>query len=363
MDILKPGTGFMEVLEVECVKNEPVWESSLSEYAPLEDLYADHKVKQELVIVKIENGETSEEGLRNCNCKDTALPSVAINKVKHNLSQKDLFQVQNCFVKIQRMILHKEHLKNCDINKPHKCEVCRKQFKIKSQLINHERTHTGEKPYSCSICSRAFSELSNLRKHERSHTGERPFSCKICKRRFAMKCNLLDHIRTHTKERPYSCNFCFNQFRDFTTFTRHKLTHTKDKQFTCDICNHQFTRKYRLINHIHNHSAKKKYACEICSKQFEKKCNLKAHEKQHKENYLCEICDKQFSQIFALKRHLLSHMAVPALGRKERQVSESAEIRPTLFAGGVGDRRTTSRSPNARSVVIPRRSSDLTTGQ
>ncbi|XP_073951898.1 uncharacterized protein [Choristoneura fumiferana] len=185
MDILKPGTGFMEVLEVECVKNEPVWESSLSEYAPLEDLYADHKVKQELVIgpellqqvqqvaapvievtVKIENGETSEEGLRNCNCKDTALPSVAINKVKHNLSQKDLFQVQNCFVKIQRMILHKEQ---------YICKTCGKTFSRRSIFTYHMRRHLKIKTARKEICNAA----TNIMKQARIHVNKNNTSLKI----------------------------------------------------------------------------------------------------------------------------------------------------------------------------------------
>lgn len=41
----------MELLEVEYIKCEPVWESSLSEseYSPPEDHYPDQKVKQEFV--------------------------------------------------------------------------------------------------------------------------------------------------------------------------------------------------------------------------------------------------------------------------------------------------------------------------
>lgn len=272
--------------------------------------------------MEIESGDIYTEELRNCNVDPdtgviTVLPTktylrpIGVDTVKHCLSQKDLYKVQNCFVKIERMTLHKEQyicktcgktfsrrssctyhmrrhvkketttekkiatvttnttkqtrirvsknntgLKNREKVKRHVCEFCGKLFRIKSQLKNHERTHTGERPYTCGVCNRAFSERSNLRKHERAHTGERPFSCQVCKRQFAVKSNLLNHILIHTKEKPHSCDVCFKRFRCFSTFTRHKLLHSKDKQFTCNDCGHQFTRKHRLIEHILAHNTK-----------------------------------------------------------------------------------------------------------
>ena len=61
------------------------------------------------------------------------------------------------------------------VKSENECLVCSKNFKCKSQLIIHERTHTGEKPYDCIVCEKRFSSKSNLFTHERTHTGEKPY--------------------------------------------------------------------------------------------------------------------------------------------------------------------------------------------
>uniref|UniRef100_A0A8C1N1N4 Si:ch211-89o9.6 n=1 Tax=Cyprinus carpio TaxID=7962 RepID=A0A8C1N1N4_CYPCA len=77
--------------------------------------------------------------------------------------------------------------------KSYVCKYCGKAFPGLSNIVAHQRVHTGERPFKCDTCGKLFTEAGNLKKHQRVHTGEKPFICPRCGKRFAWICNLKTH--------------------------------------------------------------------------------------------------------------------------------------------------------------------------
>jgi len=49
------------------------------------------------------------------------------------------------------------------------CVTCGKNFKKPSDLLRHVRIHTGEKPFRCEMCNREFTVKSTLDSHRKTH--------------------------------------------------------------------------------------------------------------------------------------------------------------------------------------------------
>ena len=61
-----------------------------------------------------------------------------------------------------------------------------------------------------------------------THTKERPNECDICKKKFSQKNNLVDHFRIHLGEKPYGCAECGKWFTSSSNRTRHIRTYHKE---------------------------------------------------------------------------------------------------------------------------------------
>ncbi|KAM8788773.1 zinc finger and SCAN domain-containing protein 5A-like [Rhynchonycteris naso] len=136
---------------------------------------------------------------------------------------------------------------------PHECSDCRKIFHCKSQLIIHQRSHTGERPFQCKSCHKSFIQSSDLRVHQRIHTGEKPYRCRLCPKMFTHDSTRRGHERVHSQEKPFECDVCHKWFSHRGNLNVHLRIHTGARPYLCLECNKTFRQLGTFKRHQQTH--------------------------------------------------------------------------------------------------------------
>jgi len=139
--------------------------------------------------------------------------------------------------------------------------------------------------YLCHICSKPFTSKQTLNMHVNYvHSTDRPFSCTMCTKSYKIKSELTQHEMTHSDHYNYSCETCGKQFRGKVNLRMHMKTHLSDdeKKHVCSMCGHRFARLQHLRNHLTTHSSVGTFPCEICGAKSKTMDALRQHKKSHR---------------------------------------------------------------------------------
>lgn len=174
------------------------------------------------------------------------------------------------FKKISSYTMHlKTHISPNSPENPHICEICGRAFAIKWQLSVHQKRH-GQKSFVCSHpdCTWKFYYESELVSHQRTHTGEKPYLCHNCGYAAATKTRLVRHNRTHTGERNHHCEYCTYKASNTTHLRRHMRIHIGSKPYLCPYCPYACNTHENIRKHIlktAKHAGLKIYPCRFCN--------------------------------------------------------------------------------------------------
>ncbi|NWT01861.1 ZN783 protein, partial [Mionectes macconnelli] len=166
----------------------------------------------------------------------------------------------------------------------HPCTECGKRFRLKINLIIHQRSHAKEGPYECPVCEIGFTNKRHLDLHRSIHIKDRAFGAKVwgnvhpelrvrprrdlCGGAHGLGNGIhaggawlgqpkeepdaggLSGTRTARPPNPkLKCIYCKKVLSCSVSLQRHLRTHTRERPHCCSSCNKCFTRRTHLLRH------------------------------------------------------------------------------------------------------------------
>ncbi|KAF6033279.1 hypothetical protein EB796_008412 [Bugula neritina] len=103
-----------------------------------------------------------------------------------------------------------------------------------------------EKYYQCNQCDYEFRRKSALTQHMKSHTSNK--SCSECGHRFCTEHVLSNHISIHKDEKSFQCSRCDYKCNQKSSLAKHMLTHTGENLINVPDVTINVTKNPALLN-------------------------------------------------------------------------------------------------------------------
>ncbi|XP_053963061.1 uncharacterized protein LOC128866388 isoform X2 [Anastrepha ludens] len=161
-----------------------------------------------------------------------------------------LFKCDICHCNYKSSELLKHHMKR-HTARIFRCSHCPKSYINRSELRSHQLSHTGEKPHKCDMCPKQFRYPHHLKRHaDVVHLGKRA-RCPVesCGRVFTTQAQLKIHSWIHDGNEPYRCKYCRHSFKKRESLRKHTR-----RIHQCDLTEEEIAEIYRQsVGHTNPH--------------------------------------------------------------------------------------------------------------
>ncbi|NWX43158.1 ZN783 protein, partial [Steatornis caripensis] len=180
----------------------------------------------------------------------------------------------------------------------HPCTECGKRFRLKINLIIHQRSHAKDGPYECTVCEISFTDKRHLDLHQSIHIKDRAFGAKVWG-------NVHPELRIRPRRKlceafcggahslgngTYSGGTWLGQAKEeldrgslsSACFSRQQTPKSRRKSvLKCSHCKKILSCTFSLQQHLQTHLQNRPYCCAACKKCFTRRTHLSRHEKIH----------------------------------------------------------------------------------
>ncbi|KAK3599081.1 hypothetical protein CHS0354_024408 [Potamilus streckersoni] len=219
---------------------------------------------------------TKENGIYNCPFCKYSSPMATRLKRHITLHTGKEFKCTLCDRSYTEEYKLKEHIQVKHEKSVHfKCQLCYKDFTSKGGLKYHTKTtHNLDFSYWCKICQKGFNQLQYYQGHINQHAGRKPHKCNICSKEFSYIATLSAHRRhcpkTQNNTEIIKCEMCGETFAALQELNNHtRNQHFDITRFKC-ACGMEFRWRTSYMTHKASCSSAVLGGSDVLLKVFQK---------------------------------------------------------------------------------------------